>query len=311
MQLVYRKPSGPRFLDHTGKQYGRLTVIEFAGFAGKYSVWRCRCACGREKNVRANALRFGHTLSCGCRHRKINARHPLVHTWRSMLQRCLNPNNAAYKNYGGRGISVCDRWVNSFENFLADMGERPSQQMTIDRIDNDGNYEPGNVRWATQKEQTHNQRRTRHITFNGQTKIMSEWASELGISRERLRQRLCKMPVNEALSFVAHAKSPAEERRIKKQVQKRELKWKTKLVREVEIMLREPFEESRKTMAPSILVGGQGLSHRERKIRRQIMANEVYAGASEASVAAKYLVGILTVRNALKEFPSSFARTPK
>lgn len=105
-----------------------------------------------------------------------------------MLNRCQNPNVPAYKNYGGRGIAVCQRWLR-FENFLADMGERPAG-MTIERIDNDGNYEPGNVRWATYKEQTRNNRSTQLVTLHGETKCITDWAAETGIKMPTLWARL-------------------------------------------------------------------------------------------------------------------------
>ncbi|HEY9737554.1 MAG TPA: hypothetical protein V6D06_14770 [Trichocoleus sp.] len=107
-----------------------------------------------------------------------------------MKSRCHNPNNAAYDRYGGRGIVVCDRWRESFENFYADMGPRPSEQHSIDRINNDGNYEPGNCRWATDKQQSRNTRRNRLLTYNGETLFLDEWAERLSISKHTLQTRL-------------------------------------------------------------------------------------------------------------------------
>lgn len=111
-------------------------------------------------------------------------------TWSSMRYRCKNPGNAAWKNYGGRGISVCERWDASFTSFLEDMGPRPSPNHSLDRIDNDGNYEPGNCRWATQKEQMRNSCVADVITFNGQTKSVRDWAEETGIKWWTLKQRI-------------------------------------------------------------------------------------------------------------------------
>lgn len=121
-------------------------------------------------------------------------------TWSAMRNRCKNPRNERYFRYGGRGISVCDRW-GDFAVFLADMGPRPSLDHTIDRIDNDGNYEPCNCRWMTRREQNSNQRHTRRLTAFGRTQSMSAWAREIGITRESLRDRIAKgMPIEDAIS---------------------------------------------------------------------------------------------------------------
>lgn len=111
--------------------------------------------------------------------------------WLSMRQRCINPNNQAYDRYGGRGIKVCDRWLHSFENFLADMGERP-RGLTLERIDNDGDYGPGNCRWATYKEQGCNQRSNNRLTFQGETLTVAQWARKLGVRDQFLRVRLSR-----------------------------------------------------------------------------------------------------------------------
>lgn len=111
-------------------------------------------------------------------------------TWSGMKNRCISPNDISYPNYGGRGIAVCDRWRDSFESFLADMGRRPSPNHSIDRIDNTGNYEPGNVRWATRTEQQRNLRSNRLLTFNGETRCMADWAGETGLSPQVISYRL-------------------------------------------------------------------------------------------------------------------------
>jgi hypothetical protein len=153
-------------IDITGQRFGRLVVIEDAGRTkvGRV-IWFCRCDCGGRTTVEGVLLRNGNTKSCGCGqspfihgHSRRGMWSPTYFSWQKMLQRCNNPNSDRYKYYGARGIIVCERWLHSFENFLADMGERPPKR-SIDRINNNGNYEPGNCRWATQSEQVRNSRR--------------------------------------------------------------------------------------------------------------------------------------------------------
>lgn len=142
-----------------GQRYGRLTAIEFSGRERHgWAVWRFRCDCGKELTALAANARYGTTKSCGC----LRIKHGMngtkeYHSWIGMLSRCRDPNNAGYKDYGGRGITVCDRWT-KFENFFADMGLKPSPSHSIDRIDNNGNYEPSNCKWSTPEEQSNNQR---------------------------------------------------------------------------------------------------------------------------------------------------------
>jgi hypothetical protein len=117
-----------------------------------------------------------------------------------MIQRCMNPNASGYENYGGRGIKVCDRWLNSFEAFREDMADRPSEDHSLDRYpNNDGNYEPGNVRWATWDQQCRNKRTNRWITYEGKTLILEDWATQLGITPPTLARRLAKLSLEDAL----------------------------------------------------------------------------------------------------------------
>lgn len=163
-------------LDLTGQRFGRLEVVAFARVnRSRNACWLCRCDCGKERVVSGHELRRGRTSSCGCwrsavkillnlkhGHKRAGSETPEYRAWHSMISRCTNPKLEAWKYYGGRGITVCDRWKNSFEAFLADMGPRPSPNLSIDRFpNNDGNYEPGNCRWATRSEQRANQRPAR------------------------------------------------------------------------------------------------------------------------------------------------------
>jgi hypothetical protein len=166
--------------DLCGQKFGRLTVKYIAGyriFNGKPHIkqYSCLCDCGNQKIINRNSIVAKTTISCGCFHKENNIRKSITHgmhksrtyrSWRSMKNRCTNPNTPNYNSYGGRGITVCERWLNSFENFLADMGERP-EGTSIDRIDVNGNYEQSNCRWATPKEQSNNQTEYR----NGNAKL--------------------------------------------------------------------------------------------------------------------------------------------
>jgi len=150
-----------------GERFGRLTVIkEVEGYMSPGGQTKrkflFKCDCGNEKEILLADVRGGNSKSCGCVERNFKhglRKHYLYDTWNGMKQRCLNTNHKGYDDYGGRGIKVCDRWLNSFPNFLEDMGEKPGPEYSIDRIDNDGNYEPDNCRWATPSQQVLNQRR--------------------------------------------------------------------------------------------------------------------------------------------------------
>jgi hypothetical protein len=155
--------------DLTGARFGRLVAVARAPRDGNSKgQWLCHCDCGATAIVRGHALRKGLTKSCGCLNQetrvRLKTKHgmhdtPEYHAWEAAIQRCTNDNNPAWKFYGARGISVCEEWLNSFEAFLAHIGRRPSPDFSLDRIDNDGNYEPGNVRWADWATQGTNKRR--------------------------------------------------------------------------------------------------------------------------------------------------------
>jgi hypothetical protein len=148
----------------TGQTFGKLKVLRRAGLDRHGAVlWECSCECGRLVPVRSYCLTRGKTRSCGCaRHEQVTT-HGMTNTpeynaWCMMRARCGNPKNNSYHNYGGRGIKVCERWASSFESFLADVGRKPSPKHSLDREENNGDYEPGNVRWSTRRTQTLNRR---------------------------------------------------------------------------------------------------------------------------------------------------------
>lgn len=202
------------FRDLAGQTFGRLVVVAPTRDSRGKHCWQCRCSCGKETRVGAHDLRAGKVVSCGCfllerireantthGHNKNNAQRSQEHrTWAAMLSRCRNPKDTKYERYGGRGIKVCPRWL-KFENFLVDMGRKPSPKYTIERKDNDGNYELDNCRWATRKEQMRNTQRTRLLTHRGKTQCLQDWATELGVRYLTLWSRLARgWPVEQALS---------------------------------------------------------------------------------------------------------------
>jgi hypothetical protein len=164
-----KEPLGRFAVDLCGKAFARLTVVQWAGRNWKGDLlWECLCDCGTSRVVLGRSLTSGTCKSCGCLNLEVaissNTKHgmsrtAIYHAWVAMIERCDNPKNKAYKNYGGRGITVCERWRESVANFVADMGPRPSKRHTLDRINNDGNYEPTNCRWATWDVQSRNKRK--------------------------------------------------------------------------------------------------------------------------------------------------------
>lgn len=202
-ELIFsQKPDIHNFKDLTGLIFGRLTVIGFFGVVKKESKWYCKCECGRVVAPYSSNLKRLLTSSCGCLedesristhtihgHLKGKSRSRTYSTWSSMKKRCYSENDINYPNYGGRGIQVCDRWLRSFEDFLSDMGERPPL-MTIDRIDNNGNYEPKNCRWATIKQQRNNRSNNRVIEIDGISNTMAQWTELLGVSDSTIANRI-------------------------------------------------------------------------------------------------------------------------
>ncbi len=194
-----------------GNSYGRLTVIEMAPLKQRQAMCICQCECGTVVEIAAGSLRSGATRSCGCLNREVASErtktHGMSHTpeyyaWGGMQSRCYNPNTESYPEYGGRGIKVAPQWLGSagFQTFLQDMGLRPSDDHSIDRIDPDGDYAPENCRWATRIEQARNKRNNLRMTMNGETKTIVEWAEITGISYRTLRERRRRMTDQEALT---------------------------------------------------------------------------------------------------------------
>lgn len=183
----------PQIKDIAGQRFGRLTVLSFS-HCKRAAFWLCRCDCGNERTMAGGALRFGSIRSCGCLTLDTVTKHGLYGTptwvsWNSMRTRCENPKAGNFKAYGARGITVCDRWK-SFINFVADMGERPSGT-TLDRYPNkEGNYEPGNCRWATATEQQSNKRTTKLYEFNGERLTVREISNRTGVDHAKLEQRI-------------------------------------------------------------------------------------------------------------------------
>lgn len=183
-----------------GVRFGRLVVSARSGVdcSGKNSLWECVCDCGNVCDVSRVHLVQRETGSCGClrfnRTKGLDLRkaHPLYTIWCNMRTRCRSKSSSAFKRYGGRGVKVCDRWMD-FEKFVEDMGDRPSMEHSIDRIDNNGDYEPGNCRWATSHAQTRNYSRNVVITIGGESRVMSDWAMLNGISISLASARIRKL----------------------------------------------------------------------------------------------------------------------
>lgn len=191
-------------IDLTGKKFNKLTVLKYVETRKKITYWLCQCECGNQKIINGTHLRGGKIDSCGCT-RVENTRqlgykrrtHGMTNSktftsWRSMKERCYYKKHKSYKEYGGAGITVCNRWLNSFENFLEDMGERP-EGTTLDRINGAENYTPENCRWATHKEQQRNLKSNKIINFKNQQKCLKEWCEDLKLNYDAVLNRIDKL----------------------------------------------------------------------------------------------------------------------
>lgn len=189
---------GARVKVEENKKYGYLTAIKFSRIDEKgHQLWVCRCDCGREKEVRGSYLVSGHTKTCGkCNIYPKNYKHGmsrsrLYNIYHKMISRCYNRKDICFEYYGYRGIKVCDEWRNSFEMFKNwSLANGYSDELTIDRINVNGDYEPTNCRWATMKDQQNNRRNNKLITYNGVTHTISEWSDITGIGYDRLEARI-------------------------------------------------------------------------------------------------------------------------
>ena len=199
----------PKREDLSGKIFGYWRVIEDS-YDITQSKWKARCVCGTERFVKASHLRSGASISCGCVGNRLKAKAATKHggyktpeysVWAQMKARCNDPNSPNFKNYGARGIAVCPQWNESFEAFLADMGPRPSSAHSLDRVDNDGNYEPGNCRWTTWDVQCGNKRPRRLLTAQGRSMTPTQWAAFLGVTVKTIYNRLEHLSEEEALTM--------------------------------------------------------------------------------------------------------------
>lgn len=185
--------------DLAGKSFGKLTVISFDRISKRQSYWTCRCYCGTIKSLQRSHLITGETTNCGCLNGNIQHGEAGIKTttkeyraWAEIKRRCYVKSNSRYSTYGARGVTMCDRWLNSYSQFLGDMGRAPSKNHSIDRINNDGNYEPSNCRWTTDVEQANNRSNNLIIAYNGETRSLAEWCRELSLPYGTIAARIYK-----------------------------------------------------------------------------------------------------------------------
>lgn len=209
--MLCKKSKGntKRRIDLTGQRFGLLTVQKISKTEKGFLFWECVCDCGGSRAIKSHKLRGGDVTHCGCNNRELhgdtsnsNNKYTKEYmAWLSMKARCYDKNTKNYKDYGGRGITVCDRWKNSYVNFLSDVGRAPTKNHSLDRWpDNEnGNYEPSNFRWATPKQQSGNRRSNVWLEFQGKKMILQDWAHELSVSCKIISSRLKKMPFHDVV----------------------------------------------------------------------------------------------------------------
>lgn len=195
-------PSDKRFINITGDRYGMLTAVVFVERKNCHNFWLCKCDCGVECVKTSNALRSGRVKSCGCSRGEFVRQSKLTHgmsqgcrlykVWSAMRERCVSPGSSSYERYGARGICVCQEWQDSFESFVASVGERPSPDHSLERIDNNKGYEPGNVWWATRSQQARNRRDSFVVNYLGITANIADWEEITGVSPRRISDRVKK-----------------------------------------------------------------------------------------------------------------------
>lgn len=204
---------GKRVKNIIGQRFNRLVVIEYAGLSNQNQAkWLCRCDCNNEVSVEAGSLKTGNTQSCGCLNRELirSRKSRLTHgmrnsleysTWCSIKRRCYNPNQENYERYGGKGIRMCARWLNSFENFYEDMGPKPTHNHTIERKDSSKDYSPDNCIWLPSRYQSKNRRTVIKIKYQGKEMILKDWARELGMNYITLYYRIIKQGLPPEIAF--------------------------------------------------------------------------------------------------------------
>lgn len=205
-------------LDLVGQRFGKLVVVSRAETLSKGNArWNCVCDCGGTTTVQGGTIRTGRQLSCGCLQREKATKHGMEKTdtytvWAQMKARCLNPNHRSFPRYGGRGIEVCQKWMD-FQGFLEDMGEKPIGKFSLDRIDNNGSYCKENCRWTDSKTQSNNKGNNHTLTVNGISRTVTEWAEAFDISPITLRSRLrAGWDVNKALTYPVNARKASKSR---------------------------------------------------------------------------------------------------
>ena len=206
MPDVTPTPKSARFKDLTGLKFGRVLIVSYCGRRHHSSVWVGRCDCGAEREFASTALLNGTTKSCGCLRREraggLSYKHgqcggenrkrrpPEYKAWEQMRDRCVNEQHVQWKWYGGKGVVVCDEWVNNFEAFIRDVGPRPTAKHTLDRINSNGNYEPSNVRWATWTQQARNRSNNHMVEYQGRLMPLIEAAEAAGIPYVTVKSRV-------------------------------------------------------------------------------------------------------------------------